>query len=136
MTQHITILSATEVSPETAAVWRDDQVVMWGFAPGANLEWPLPSELPPGQTSPIWFSNSPEYAEWVGTIPGPVGNVPEGQPDQRFYVAMAQQLMPNGETAMYNYSIIVKTSDTKTLHRIYKRGDILIDPDIENQSQP
>ena len=71
MTQHITILSPTEVVPGTASVWRDDQILMWGFAPGVNLEWPLPTELPPGQTSPIWFTtDNPNYATWMGSMVG------------------------------------------------------------------
>lgn len=127
MTQHITITGVddTAANPHVARVWRDDQVIMWGLAEG--LRWANPDEAPP----PLQFLPKDDtHDDWPGTPPMPVGEPPaEGEPDRRFYVAMANHLMESGsETARYHYRfhvVVIKTNK----HR-------LIDPDVENHPEP
>ncbi len=136
MTQHITIYSLTDVRPDIASVWRDDQVLMWGFAPESRLAWP------PDFLEPIQFTNdNPNYAPWPGSNPVPVGAKPDVGPDRRFYIAMAQMIMPNGETAMYNYTINVvdefNNLQRVQVHRTKPDGTVeVIDPEVENEPQP
>ena len=139
MTQHITIFTTTDVQPEIGGVWRDDQVIMWGFDPTSTLAWP------PNDPMPIRFTNdNPDFAPWPGSTPAPIGPRPETGPDRRFYVAMAQMVMPAGETALYNYTISVvdETDKTNTVQMVKRQrtdasGKVeLIDPEVENHPQP
>ncbi len=135
MTQHITIFTTTNVQPEIGGVWRDDQVIMWGFDPTSTLAWP------PGDNPIKFINDNPDFAPWPGSTPAPIGPKPETGPDRRFYVAMAQMVMPAGETALYTYTISV-VDDTQTVQMVKRQrarpdGSLeLIDPEVENHPQP
>lgn len=139
MTQHLTIMSDKEVQPQLGQLWRDDQVLMWGLAPGwkwdKNHEPPI-EFLPPDDT----------YDAWPGSTPTPVGDPPpSGTPDRRFYVAMALKVMDSGsEKYHWQAWILPEAADESEEGRRvratrYNTETCLlepVDPDVENQPQP
>lgn len=141
MTQHIRIFTKDHVDPYIAHVWRDDQLVMWSLA-GEHLRWPDVSLEP----HPIQFMTptSPEFSVWIGSSPAPIGDPPpQGQPDRRNYVALANSIMPTGETQRYQYKIQVWDDNEQQMFVVRHRlgtdengDDLWYDPDIGNEPQP
>jgi hypothetical protein len=133
MTQHVTIIATDRVDPYLAHVWRDDQTIMWGLA--GNLAWP------PDEPYPIQFlPGDGQYAEWPGTPPVPVGTPPPaGQPDQRYYMALCNDINNGTKSIFYHYKLIVTdlaSGETKRV-RVYdevRKG--WYDPDIGNSPVP
>lgn len=132
MTQHIQVVAKDMVVPYLASVWRDDQTIMWHIAP--TLEWPTDEQFP------IQFlPGDDHYSDWPGTVPSPVGDLPPGMPDRRYFVALAGRIVDPPNHQLYHYRIMVKDSTTGEKVRvkvfIAERGD-WFDPDVENQPQP
>lgn len=135
MTQHIQIIlqdGKLTVIPETASVWRDDQILMWSL--GEGLSWPKML------LNPITF-NSPagKLMDWPGSEPVPVGNKPgDADPDRRNYVAMCSRLMLEDQREKYSYTIWVadpRNPNEKVRVQV-NAGGLEKDPDVENQPLP
>jgi hypothetical protein len=133
MTQHIRILAPDKVEPHVAHVWRDDQTVMWGLAPG--LAWPPDNPLPIRFLGP-----DGKYVEWPGTTPAPIGPKPDVGPDQRYYVALGNFVNMSPEVIWYHYEIDVQDLATGEVVHVKVRHrddpDGWYDPDVGNEPQP
>ena len=136
MTQHIQIVledGKLTVKPETASVWRDDQILMWSL--GEGLSWPKTL------LNPIAFNGGNGIlSDWPGSVPVPVGNKPgDAGPDRRNYVAMCNRLMLDDERETYSYTIFVADPNYPDGDPVRVRvnlGGLEKDPDVENEPLP
>lgn len=144
--QHVTIDWKVDIlSIRAANLWRDDQNIMWSFAPDAD-----PGLFWGGVPGVEFLAEGGKYSRWPGTDPQPVGLVPPGQNDRRAYIANGES--PNTGTAViyyhYDLHLHLPTGHTVRLneyisHLRAKRHDAFapgsvewIDPEIPNQPQP
>ena len=83
------------------------------------------------ETGGITFPDPPPpgYAKWPGETP---------KGDRNVYTADVAFKQPDGETALYRYSITLDTPDGPIHVDKVQRADTneVIDPDIENRPQP
>ncbi|HEX9981897.1 MAG TPA: hypothetical protein VGF69_01415 [Thermoanaerobaculia bacterium] len=129
--QHVRVLSLTEVDPPIAALWRDDQWIMWMLEPG--LRW---APAPDGGPS-VQFEQKEGYDIWPGTQPSPQTALTDPNDDRRAYVAYGQT--PLDDAAQnYTYVLWVAGADgTPTRVQVaHPVTAVMIDPEIVNRPQP
>jgi len=144
--QHVTI-DWKDNAPQVSSVnlWRDDQSIMWSFAPDADprLYWG-------GVPGIIFLSAGGKYSEWTGTQPQPLGVVPQDGVDRRHYMANGEAPNLGKEVIYYHYDLVLHqpTGETVRLSEVLPRRRAkhdkasasvnveLVDPEIPNQPQP
>ncbi|HEX8411310.1 MAG TPA: hypothetical protein VF883_20790 [Thermoanaerobaculia bacterium] len=144
--QHVTIDwkdEALSVSP--VSLWRDDQSIMWSFAPKADprLYWG-------GVPGVVFQPAGGKYVDWPGTRPQPLGLVPENGNDRRNYLANGESPNLGTDVIYYHYDLHLHlpTGETVRLSELLasRRAPLVvgsgpgsvewIDPEIPNQPQP
>ena len=138
MTQHIMVVRGLDgkpvASPALAGVWRDDQTVMWGVTDG--FTWADDQVGGPIQ----FFQNRAGYANWPGSAPAPVGTLPPGEPDTRYWISLCNYLNEGLQDIRYGYDMWVYDSQSNggKIHvgAIHHEQPELVDPVIDNHPEP
>jgi len=125
MVQHVEIvlIDGVPIADSTLVkIWRDDQDLSWFFSQEVIAAgWGWDNDTDAGTDKAIQFAQS-----WQGSIPGPVGSLPETGADIRQYTATGPGANETSTPQIFSYTLYFAKGDTKFSH----------DPEVGNQPQP